>query len=191
MGLKDKESSEDTVYAIDQQLRIVYVNPSWCRFARENGGEPSISRDWSVGAKLFDSIASPLRPYIESTYAQCLEALRPSGFEYECSGPGTYRLYRQSIFPLDPSGLVLVNSLVEERPFREGERPPHEPDRSHYLTVDGVIVQCCHCRRVKREGTEGRWDWVPAWVERSPEETSHGLCPICLEYFYPAEEDDG
>jgi len=188
-GLDAWERSENVTYAINREYQILYVNPAWFRFSRENGGEPCVSRHWSVGARLLDGIARPLVPYVRRLYSECIEACRPDGFDFECSGAHVYRRYRQSLYPVDPEILILVNSLIEERPFEAGERPPHEPDPGRYLQESGVIVQCCHCRRVERVGAAEAWDWVPAWVERSPAETSHGLCPICLEYFYPEQDE--
>ena len=57
--------------------------------------------------------------------------------------------------------------------------------RARYATDGDVIVQCCHCRRTRRSDGSDVWDWVPAWVASPPPETSHGICPLCLEYFYP------
>ncbi|MEC9373795.1 MAG: hypothetical protein VYC34_08125, partial [Planctomycetota bacterium] len=169
IGLAALDSSHNVAYAIDRSFRIVYFNQAWLRFSADNGGEPLISRDWGLGRQLTACIAEPLRPYIESTYAECLAGQRPAGFEFECSGPGVFRRYRQSVYPLGTNGLVLVNSIVVEHPFTSSDRATHDPDRGLYLDASGLIVQCCHCRRTRRADDLNcdRWDWVPAWVSQS------------------------
>jgi hypothetical protein len=53
-----------------------------------------------------------------------------------------------------------------------------------YRGASGLITQCAHCRRVQYPAKPDRWDWVPAWVHRSPPETTHGLCRVCFAYHY-------
>jgi len=34
-----------------------------------------------------------------------------------------------------------------------------------------------------------RGDWIPDWVTTSPKAASHGICPTCYRFHYPAETD--
>ena len=51
---------------------------------------------------------------------------------------------------------------------------------------NGLICQCAHCRRVKDFREEERWDWVPDWVTKCPDNTSHTFCPTCFGFYYPS-----
>ncbi|HJL18154.1 MAG TPA: hypothetical protein RMH99_20995 [Sandaracinaceae bacterium LLY-WYZ-13_1] len=173
------ERSDETIYVIRADLRIAYVNPSWRRFALGNGGSERMLARFGVGARLIDAIHGPLRDYYEGAYRECLREGQVWAHDYECSTAEKRRFYHQTAFPLGGRGLLVVNSLREERPFDE---PDHVADRARYLTPEGLIVQCGHCRRVKT--LDDQWHRVSAWVERQPGNTSHGLCPHCLAYYW-------
>jgi hypothetical protein len=86
----------------------------------------------------------------------------------------------------DRAGYVVINAAVVDAAHDAAVRPATEPDRETYAAGAGSIVQCAHCRLVQRVAEPSRWDWVSDWVAHSPAGTSHGLCPVCLEYYYPA-----
>jgi hypothetical protein len=50
----------------------------------------------------------------------------------------------------------------------------------------GVLVACSHCRRFRSPSEPRSWHWVPDYVRNPPQNVSHGLCPVCLEHYYPA-----
>ena len=59
-----------------------------------------------------------------------------------------------------------------------------------YRDRDGTIVMCSNCRKTRRVGVAPEtWDWVAALVANQPAGVSHGLCKICLEYYYPFPVD--
>ncbi len=80
--------------------------------------------------------------------------------------------------------MVIVNSLVKEQPHDTRLRPARPPEWQTYIKPNGLITMCSHCRRVERADEPEVWDWVPAWVEHMPDETSHSLCRPCLDYYY-------
>lgn len=101
---------------------------------------------------------------------------------YECSSPTIFRKFMMHVFPLKKTpGLLVVNSLCVERPH---EASHESPCGAGYRSSHGVVVMCSHCRRTKRSESSDHWDWVPEYVERLPPNTSHGLCNLCLEYYY-------
>jgi hypothetical protein len=78
--------------------------------------------------------------------------------------------------------LVVVNSPVRVAPQLATAAPEIH---SLYQDEHGVMVQCSHCRRVRVAHDKARWEWVPSYVEQVPPGTSHGLCNLCFEYYYP------
>ena len=174
--------SDNTVYGVRPDLTLSYVNRGWSNFAAKNGGEPLISSQWGLGCCVGDAIPPVLQPFFFDNFAKCLRERRPWVHLYECSSAEVYRKFSMKSFPLgEGEGLLIVHSLVQESSHTD---IGCEPLETIYRNEDGLIVQCCHCRRVRRTG-KIRWDWVPAWLAIPPKNTSHGLCEPCFGYYYP------
>jgi hypothetical protein len=175
-----------SVCVVDAELRISYVNPAWHRFAKQNGGGPDFSDRWSQGASILDAMQEPIRRYFEQVFEGCLRTRKPFAHDYECSSADLKRLMHAEVLPLRSGrGLLMVHSQRVEEPHT-GLLPETETFRYH--DADGIAHQCGHCRRMRRSTDDGNelWDWVPSYVSQPPATLSHGLCPICLEYYYPA-----
>lgn len=174
-------SSEDTIYGLKPDFSLAYFNQGWTEFASRNGGEPSISRDWRIGRNIRETIPAELQPLFCLRFDRCLQENQIWEYEYECSSPDQYRLYIMRIYPLAGEGLLVVNSPIYQF-FHHGEtREPREDD---YRTPDDLVIQCCHCRRVRRRGIRKAWDFVPDWFRKCPENTSHGICEPCFGFYY-------
>jgi hypothetical protein len=106
---------------------------------------------------------------------------------YECSSAELFRKFQMRIHRLASSAHYLVtNSLVIARPHATTPAAGMED----YLSPDAVITMCMHCRCSRRTAPPERWDFVPAHLDRNLANISHGLCPVCLEYFYPKPEEN-
>ena len=183
------DESDETVYGLWPDLTFAYFNNGWRRFARDNGGEPAISENWSPGRCVLDAIPEPLKPFFQVNFAKCLRENRPWEHRYECSSVELIRMYHMLTFPLgDVAGLLVINSLRHEATNTYPSCPPLEP---LYRNEHGILTQCCHCRRVLRIGTERRWDWVSDWIDKRPKRISDGLCQPCMGFHYsPQRLDD-
>lgn len=175
-------AGKGTVYGVWADFTLAFLNPAWFRFAGENQGEPKISRDWTLGRSILEAIPPPILPFFQSHYGRCLAEGRPWEHHYECSSPDVYRKFHLNVFPLgEGEGLLLVNSLVAESHWIASENPL-PADR--YQNRDGILIQCCHCRRFRQNDVSATWDWVGDWVRQPPEHVSHGLCESCLGFYY-------
>lgn len=182
------EAMENVVYGIDSDWRLGYFNPAWQRFARQNGGEPAISRDWNLGRSILDALPADLQPFYKNGYRDCRNCGKPWHHAFECSSPSTYRRYQQTVYPLPgQQGLLIVNALVGERPHDTRDATPPADALGVYADGNDIVHQCCHCRRIKSPLSSSRWDWVPALVETPAPRTSHTLCAACLDFYYPEE----
>lgn len=178
------EAQSGAIYGLWPDLRLAYLNPAWFRFATENQGEPHISQAWGLGADLSAALPWPLRQWYRDGYAECLRRHRSWSLEYECSSAELYRRFHQVVYPLGrEEGLLIVNSLVLEVPHDGETRPCCEPLEKAYLDGDGLLHQCSHCRRVRRQGLAEHWDFVPQWIRQPLSNTSHTLCPACSGYY--------
>lgn len=184
------EEHAGTVYGLWPDLRLAYFNPAWVAFVRDNGGPPGLASPASLGLPVMAAIPAPLHAFFAELYRSALAADRPPrhpvSHRYECSSPERFREFVMILYPLGRhEGLLVVNSLVAETPHDPALRPACLPDWQAYADANNVIHQCCHCRRIEHMGVAKRWDWVPDWVRQPPPETSHTICPVCFEHYYP------
>lgn len=178
------EKDPSIVYLLGADLRIVYCNKAWDDFAALNGGA-GLNREAVLGASVMEVTAMPLRPFYASAFTWTQKKLRTWEHDFECSSPEFYRLFHMRVLPLADSYLMVENSLRVERPH--GPEHPGMPSYPFaYVNGHGIVTMCCHCRRTQRlnTGAASIWDWVPGFVEKSPQRVSHGLCANCAAYFY-------
>jgi hypothetical protein len=171
------EHDPATVQLLDRDLRLVWCNAAWDKFAALNGGN-RLLRSECVGRFVMDSVCAELRDFYLNAYSLVRRYQREVGHVYECSSPEIERRFHMRILPAGESGIVVVHSLVSERVVPVGMR-------GDYQDAEGVVHMCAHCRRCQRPGAGDFWDWVPKLVAEIPERTAMGLCGFCLEYHYP------
>ena len=183
--VKDLEADNAIIYLLQPDLRIIYCNKAWDRFAEQNGGLGLI-RPAILGTRILDVIPEPLKSYYENGLTQAKEKGRPWEHDYECSSPEFYRLFHMRVLPLADSYVLVESSLRVER-LHGLDRPEMPANAVFYLNEHGILTMCSHCRRTRRIGmAEGPvWDWVPSFLVDPPGRVSHGLCPNCRAYFYP------
>lgn len=176
------ESSQDVIFVVNSDLRLTYCNPAWDKFALENDGEDATA-SCVLGTDLMRAIPLPLRDFYRGAFQRCRQQGLAFELDYECSSAKMYRLLHMSIFPLKRSNeLAVVNSTRVEL-AQAADQPPSLPAKT-YLGGHGTIAMCCHCRRTRRQDGTNVWDWVPAYLETRKWKISHGMCPVCVSYFY-------
>ena len=172
------ESSHAVIYATDPQLRLIYANAAWDLFAVNNAA-PHLTRAHLARSPLLEAVRGPLRDFYGDRFAEALRTGKPVEHAFECSSPQLFRTFQMRILPLQNEGLLVMNTLTVEEPMsRTGVTASQE-----YVDSNRLISMCSHCRRTERPDS-GAWDWVPSFVEHQPDQVSHGLCPVCLEYHY-------
>ena len=172
-------------YALSPDLRLTYMNPAWFRFARDNGASPAFFNRWREGASIMDAVPQVLREFYQALFQRAIAERHrrtPIQFAYECSSRDWFRLFVMSLYPVEPTGeLLVVNAprIIHDHAAVLSRSQAYED-------ANGLVTQCAHCRCVRAPQDPERWDWIPEWVENFPANTSHGLCPICFDYYYPA-----
>lgn len=172
--------SQDVIYIVDANFILKAYNKAWVTFAKSNSGDDVLAR-YPLGSRILDAITEPLKRYFSKAFESALREKKPFEHNYKCPSEREDRIFRQSAYPLkDATGLVISNHLVLEKPFDED---PREFSKK-FLNDKGLIRQCSCCRRIS-DPNEHAWLWVPSLVENPVPETSHGICPQCLNHFYP------
>jgi hypothetical protein len=177
--LSELEKSKNVCLAIDGDFRIIYVNPAYAAFANRNDGPDVMSR-FGVGTDFLAAIRGPQRDFYRDLLTQAWDSGKQLSQDYECSAPDLYREFRLLIYPAQEGRSALMEHSL--RVTAAHQRQEVDPVLGEYLDDAGLLHQCGHCRRVRHIATE-RWDWCPPLM--SYKETSHGLCPTCLDFYYP------
>lgn len=165
------------VFALNRELRIIYCNAAWDRFAQMNGGR-LLQRPRPYSLCILAVMPECLRDLYERGYLAVFTTGRQWVREYECSSDLVYRLFRMTVIKRPEDDFILsVNFLLEERPHGQ-ERQIAIPDSMAYGAPGNEVVMCCFCRRTRRiDGRE--WDWVPAYVKNPPTRVEQGICKGC------------
>lgn len=180
------QGHEGTIFGLWHDLRLAYLNPAWFRFAADNGAGPRFTERWCIGTSFLDAMPYWLANFYREKYRTCLESGGIWCFQYECSNDRVERFVQQTVHPLgNREGLLVINAVTVERPRVLASHAPALADESRYRHPDGFLHQCAHCRKVRYPGTANRWDWIPAWATRFPENTTHTFCPACFADYFP------
>ncbi|MDQ6972816.1 MAG: hypothetical protein Q9M30_09210, partial [Mariprofundaceae bacterium] len=138
-GLTQLDTAHSTTYGIWPDFRLAYTNPGWFRFARDESGEPEISRDWKIGASILDAMAADIQPFYAGMYIRCLQEGRVWEHDYECSSASRYRRFHQLAYPLASSaGLLIVNAILVDREH-DGLCVQANAEESEYKDADGLL----------------------------------------------------
>lgn len=174
------ESCQEPCFTVNESLDITYCNKAWDQFALLNQGSPEALRAQVISRNLLDFIPDDIKKYHAGLFQTARALGQPVSHDYECSSATLFRLYRMQIYPME-KGFTVINSLRVERPH---DRTPAEPTEAVYRNSSGMIRMCANCGRTNRAEDPDAWDWVPDFVEHMREHTTHGVCPLCLEYYY-------
>lgn len=180
--LDELDRSPNVAYGLDDELRVRFLNRAYARFFDENGGVGA-SAD-QLGRSVLDAIADPkLRDYYQRMFESVLGKRDHWERSFLCPSPDLDRRMRMRVFPLAANGaegLLVVTTLEEAA---EMVATGDDSDDARYVQANGLIRMCSHCRHVQRID-DGRWAWVPRFVEHMPANVTHGLCPLCLETYF-------
>ncbi|HKJ66146.1 MAG TPA: hypothetical protein VJ969_12130 [Desulfopila sp.] len=181
LDLATIEESEDVIYIVDSAFFLKAYNSMWEKFAHDNNGE-EVLRRYPLGSSIHDAFLEPIKSYLIRAYTAALQDNTPFEQTYECPSPLEYRLYRQTAYPLVQSrGLVITNHLVRKSQLRE----EIVAFSKQFVDKREIITQCQNCRKIRDPQNEQRWLWVPSLVKNTLANISHGICPQCLDHYFP------
>jgi hypothetical protein len=142
---------------LSPDLTITYVNQGWSKFAERNGGD-NIASTWAIGSRFMDAIPLVLQPFFLENFAKAIKENRPWEHHYECKSADVYRRFFMLSYPLgNGKRILVVNTIAQETPHRG---TLCEPIDDLYRNQHGLITQCCHCRRIRRNGLKKQWDTI-------------------------------
>jgi hypothetical protein len=119
-------TADSTLYVADENLRVVYTNQEWRRFARDNRGAELAGPTWNT--HLLENMSGGERQRWASIYELLLSGqLSHYEEDFICSSPDERRIYRLRSTPVarDDGGTLLVHHTVridDKAEEREGMR---------------------------------------------------------------------
>ncbi len=96
--LPDDVGHGDVLYIVDRQLRVIYTNEAWAKFAANNNGARLLGKGWN--ANLLENMSEKEKTRWGHIYRLLLEARMPHHNEsFICSSPVEKRNYQLRITP--------------------------------------------------------------------------------------------
>lgn len=171
-------------YRTAQDGTIVWVDPSFEDFARENGA-PGLGRS-VLGTPMVQHLAGP---EVRALYGLVMDRVRTSRrgveFPFRCDAPDLRRFMRMRVDPEEDGGLMFTSQLERT----EARQPPVPeallagPERD--AVEEQLIHLCAWCKRIETQ--------TAGWVEVEDALSqglldrdvtgpiSHAACPECSE----------
>src|SRR6478609_11829737 len=87
------ELETGSAYLLSLELRLVYVNEGWRRFARDNGA-PQLATSPDLITPVTDVCGEPLRSFYHAGFSRIRAEGEPWSLLYECSSASQYRKLR-------------------------------------------------------------------------------------------------
>jgi hypothetical protein len=172
-------------YVIDDEDRLVKVDPGYYRFAEENGWDGAGE---SLGRSLWDFVAGEDLERLQRMLVRRIRSeIRSVELPFRCDGPDVRREMKLNIAATSSGRLVVFSARMRSEEPRERTQAllsAKAPRGKRTLTM------CGWCDRFLVDG-----EWVEVeeaasrlGLFRIPElpEISHGLCPDCGEMLMAA-----
>jgi hypothetical protein len=180
------EDSKYSIYGLSEDLNLIYVNPAWIHFAKENGANESLLEKFPLDTPITRAFhGESIKDFYTEKFLKVLKTGKPWRHEYECSSVDKFRQFHQDTYPIkDGKGLIIINTLTVNLPMKMTGREALKALNKQYTHNTGLITQCSNCRCTQRVEEPGVWEWIPEWVENIPINSSHSICPICFDYYW-------
>jgi hypothetical protein len=171
-SLERLQAEDNAVFGLWPNLRLAYVNPAGERLV--HAAAPALGT-WGVGSSILPALPERLRFFYVEEMQRVLASAKIFRHLEPPQGTGM-RGRRVQMLPLWGSGLLLYSVPVTELPA------PGGPLEALYRGPNGFLLSCSYCHTYKRAGEGEHWEWVPAFAEHTPAQTTHGVCHFCFGY---------
>lgn len=179
----------NTIYVVDKNYNIVDFNDGYRLFAIANDGEDILGR-WPIGSNILSSIPDIIKDFIKNMYDQVMLRNKTVEHEYDCHSPTVFRRFKMRILPLHGEFALHEHSLIESSALSDTHDLSDGDISSKFVDGNGIIHQCCHCRKIQSSSDPNHWTWVVSLIKRSVKYSgriSHTICPVCMFHYFQIE----
>ena len=136
-----------TIYAVDLEGRLTFLNRSWSRFAQANGAPQLCDESAVVGASLWDSIADPVvRTQVEAAMTALSEGRATSlSWEFPCSSPTEERIFLMQL------SAMTAGMTVTGYTFSTVDITPSHRSREVLIDTGMALARAVSVERVLQE----------------------------------------
>jgi hypothetical protein len=125
-------------------------------------------------------IEPPRKCLIASPFKQLQASLKHLTWQTRCIAEGDLSQRVHFMGDFSTAFNSMVEALAEKRRIEESLRIT----QNQIKHLEGIIPICMHCKKIRTDSD--MWLQVEQYVtEHSEAEFSHGICPACLEQYYP------
>lgn len=185
----DREAN--LVVLLDATGVIRHLNRAWDESFARDQAPVACRKEAVIGRAFLDFVVGDLKPLIarDLERAALLSNGRSVFLTGECNTPLLHRSLSTRIAPLwlagesERVGLMIQSEMVVRGALENRHRAVARVVES-WRDDNGCIVQCGSCRRVRDPSTR-TWSMCLELMRNPAEFTSHGICELCLETYYP------
>jgi len=183
------ENSNDILTIREADGRVRYTNPTFYRLL-------GYKKEEIIGSTCFELLHPEDRETVLSAMQGLLE--KPGACDsVQCRArhaDGFWMTFEIVALNLlehpEIRGLVVNGRPIYERAKREAGKDRLIAELKETLAgmdkLTGILCICASCKKIQTES--GAWQQIEVYVrERAPVEFSHGMCPQCVQLWFPEE----
>ncbi len=166
-----------SVYWLDADDRVEWVNDRWRAFADENDAPDLPGR--VVGTSLWPYLAGNEITLIYRTLLARVRAGRTLRVPYRCDAPRRIRELELELAPRGAGGITCTTRVLAER-----DRTPMLLIDAHARRGEELLTMCSWCKRVHLDEwvePEDAVQRLDLFVGGPMPRITHGVCPVCAE----------
>lgn len=179
----------NTIYVVDKNYNIVDFNDGYKLFAIANEGEDILEK-WPIGSNVLSSVPEIIKDFIKNMYDEVILNNNTIEHEYDCHSPTVFRRFTMRILPLHNKFALHEHSLIESSALNDSCELSEHDIESKFMDSNGIIHQCCHCRKIQSSSDLNNWTWVVSLIKRNKRysgKVSHTICPVCMFHYFQIE----
>ena len=136
-----------TIYTVDLDGRITFLNRSWGRFAQANGAPQLCDERAMLGSSIWDAITDPaVRTQVEQAMATLREGRATSlSWEFPCSSPTEERIFLMQV------SAIVVRQAVSGYAFSTVDITPSHRSREVLIDTGMALARTISVDRVLHE----------------------------------------
>jgi PAS domain S-box-containing protein len=184
------ENSNDILTIREADGRVRYTNPSFFRLL-------GYKKEEIIGSTCFELLHPEDRGAVLAALDELLKkpGARDSAQFRARHAEGfwmTFEIVASNLLDHPEVRGVVVNGrhIDGERDRREAEKDQLIEELKETLaglnTLEGILCICASCKKIQTES--GGWQQIEVYVrERAPVDFSHGMCPECVQIWFPED----